>query len=179
MTSSLPPLQDPAQLLALGATPDEVRTRLNCALDDLETHLRTRQADWSEMQPGRAWTPAQEAEHVLLINDSVTKLTALLLSHAPLRDAPKPRGVLKGGKRQAPAFSQPGAAGLAFEDLDTRWAQGRAALTAVAGQVRETPGRTFWHPFYGELDALNWLRMLAGHAASHHALLEHSAAQRG
>lgn len=179
MTSAPQPLQDPAQLLALGRTPDEVRANLNAALDGLEAHLRERQADWTTTQPGREWSPAQEAEHVLLINDSIAGVMGLLLSDKPLREMPKTPGVLKDGKRQAPSFAQPSAAGLTSADLDTRWAQSRAKLEAVAEQVRETPDRTFWHPFFGDLDALNWLRMVAGHAASHHALLKKSAPQHG
>ena len=172
-------MQDPAQLLALGTTPDEVRANLNAALDGLEAHLRERQADWTTTQPGREWSPAQEAEHVLLINESITGVMGLLLSDKPLREMPRTPGVLKDGKRQAPPFSQPTAEGLGYADLDTRWAEGRARLSAVAAQVSETPGRTFWHPFFGDLDALNWLRMVAGHAASHLALLKKSAPRHG
>lgn len=166
---------DPAPLKALGRTPDEVRARLKAELDSFETHLRTRQHDWAAVQPGREWSPAQEAEHVLLINQSIAPLFKLLTSDKELRPMPQVRGTLKDGKRQAPPMSQPSAAGLAWEDLDTRWAEHRAQLTAAAELVRETPGRTYWHPFYGELDALDWLRMVTGHLYSHRRLLEQSA----
>ncbi|MFC4638576.1 DinB family protein [Deinococcus hohokamensis] len=169
------PLQDPAVLLAFGQTPAEARERLSTELDRFEAQLQARQADWTRPQPERDWSPAQEAEHVLLINEGVTRLLALLLSERELRAVPQTPGVLKDGKRQAPAHTMPSADGLAWAELDGRWAAHRARLEEVAAQIRETPGRTMWHPFYGELDALDWLRMVNGHLYSHRQLLERSA----
>ncbi|ACO45373.1 DinB family protein [Deinococcus deserti] len=172
MTQSL---QDPAVLLAMGRTPDEVRARLAAELDAFENELRARQADWSRPQAGREWSPAQEAEHVLLINEGITRLVGLLMSERELRPLPQTPGVLKDGKRQAPAHTLPSAEGLAWDELDSRWTQHRTRLEAAAAQVRDVPERTMWHPFYGELDALNWLRMVAGHLDSHRRLLKRSA----
>lgn len=167
---------DPAPLRAMGETPEAVQARVRDELDQFEAHLKTRQSDWSQVQPGREWSPAQEAEHVVLINRSITSLVALLMSDKPLRAAPQVPGSLKDGKRQAPPFSVPSEGGLAWDDLQTQWAEHRAALLAVTDSVRETPGRTFWHPFFGELGALDWTRMVAGHLGNHRRLLEKSAA---
>lgn len=175
-TGGMTTLQDPAGLRALGATPDEARARLSKELDRLEAHLRTRQADWSRAQPGRDWSPAQDAEHIVLIDGSIARLLALLLSDRELTPTAQVPGVLKDGKRQAPPFTVPSAEGLAWDSWETRWAEHRAALESVAARVRETPGRTMWHPFFGELDALDWLRMLAGHVRGHRVALEQSAA---
>lgn len=169
-------LQDPAGLRALGATPDEARARLNTELDRLEAQLRTRQADWTRPQPGRDWSPAQEAEHVLLIDSGIARIIGLLLSERELMPTPQVPGTLKDGKRQSPSSAVPSAEGLAWDTWESRWAEHRAAFGRVAAGVRETPGRTFWHPFFGELDALDWLRMVAGHARNHRLLLEQSAA---
>lgn len=167
-------MQDPSILLALGSTPAEVNDRLKRELDAFEAHLQTRAGDWTTTQQGREWSPAQEAEHVLKINRNITKLLGLLLSDKELRPVPHTPGTLRAGKRQAPEFSLPSGAGLS-SDWQAEWQAHRAALEQVAAHVRATPQRTFWHPFYGELDALNWLRMVTGHLYSHRQLLEQSA----
>ncbi|MHA0034026.1 DinB family protein [Deinococcus sp. PESE-13] len=171
------PLQDPAVLAFVGATPAEVGDRLKRELDLFWQHVQTRQDDWQQVQPGREWSPAQEVEHVMLINGAVTGVTRLLLSDRPLRPVPQEPGVLKDGKRQAPASALPSEQGVAWDEVQDKWAQSRAAAEEVSAQVRATPDRTFWHPFFGELDALDWQRMLASHVMSHRLLLERSAGQ--
>jgi hypothetical protein len=170
------PLHDPAVLRFVGQTPEEVRARLSVELDRFEAQLRGRQADWNTTQPGREWSPAQEAEHVMKIDNSIVPLMRLLLSDKELRPMPQVPGELKNGRRQAPAFSLPSHGGLSFEALDTEWAEHRQKLEATAAQVIPTPGRTFWHQFFGEIDALDWLRMITVHLRSHRKLLEESAA---
>ncbi len=170
------PQLDASSLRFMGETPGEVRARLSTELDRLEAHLRGRAHDWSTVQPGREWSPAQEAEHVMKIDDSIVPLLRLLLSDKPLRPMPQTPGTLKDGKRQAPPMSLPGEDGLPFDALDTTWAEHRTRLEEMAARVQPTPGRTFWHQFLGELDALDWLRMVAAHVRAHRKLLEQSAA---
>ncbi|MFC5847642.1 DinB family protein [Deinococcus petrolearius] len=172
-------LQDASVLRAMGETPDEVRARLSTELERFEAQLRRRRGDWTRPQPGRDWSPAQEAEHVLLIDTGVMRILGLLLSGREVQPMPQVPGALKGGKRQSPASAVPSAEGLAWDTWEARWAEHRAALEQVAAGVRQTPDRTFWHPFFGELDALDWLRMVVGHARSHRKLLERSAAEAG
>lgn len=171
------PLQDPAVLRQFGTGPAEVQAALHAQLDAFEAELRTHESDWSATQPGREWSPAQEAEHVVKINTGITRLLALLLSDRELHPMPQTPGVLKGGKRQAPAHSLPSETGLPWAGWETVWSEHRTALEAVAANVRETPGRTAWHPYFGELDALNWLRMVAAHLHNHRELLERSRTQ--
>ena len=76
-----------------------------------------------------------------------------------------------------PASALPSEQGVAWDEVAEKWAQSRAAAEEVSAQVRATPDRTFWHPFFGELDALDWQRMLASHVMSHRLLLERSAGQ--
>lgn len=161
-------------LRQFGATPAEVQATLRAELDAFEAELRTREADWMATQPGREWSPAQEVEHVIKINAGITRLLGLLLSERELRPMPQTPGVLKDGKRQAPDHSLPGDTGLNWNSWQEVWSEHRAALEAVAADVRETPGRTAWHPYFGELDALNWVRMVAAHLHSHRELLERS-----
>ncbi|GGL09072.1 DinB family protein [Deinococcus radiotolerans] len=173
MTTSL---HDPAALAVMGAGPDDVRARLDRELDLFEAHLRTRQGDWTQTQPGRDWSPAQEAEHVMKINDTIGRAVGLLLSERDLRPTPQIPGELTpDGRRIAPPHSRPSETGLAWEDLDAAWAQSRAGFLNVAAGLRATPGRTLWHPFFGELDALDWTRMVAAHLYQHRKALERSA----
>jgi len=170
------PLLDPAALAPMGATPEDVRARLDRELDLFHAHLRTRQGDWTRTQPGRDWSPAQEAEHVLKINDSIARGVGLLLSERELRPMPQTPGELTpDGRRVAPPHTQPGDTGLAWDDLDATWTHSREGLSTVTGALRATPGRTLWHPFFGELDALDWTRMVAAHLYQHRKALERSA----
>ncbi|GGL83267.1 hypothetical protein GCM10010840_21250 [Deinococcus aerolatus] len=170
------PMFDASALQFVGQTAEEVRTRLSVELDRLEAQLRGRQADWNTTQPGRDWSPAQEAEHVLKIDNSIVPIMRLLLSDKPLRPMPQVPGQLKDGKRQAPDFTLPSETGLSFAALETEWAEHRRTLEETAARVEPTPGRTFWHQFLGELDALDWLRMITVHLRAHRKLLEASAA---
>ncbi|ALW89862.1 DinB family protein [Deinococcus actinosclerus] len=170
------PLSDPAVLATMGATPEDVRARLEREFDLLEAHLRTRRDDWTRTQPGRDWSPAQEAEHVLKINDSIARGVGLLLSERELRPTPQTPGELTpDGRRVAPPHTRPSETGLAWADLDGSWTQSRAGFLNVAAGLRATPGRTLWHPFFGELDALDWTRMVAAHLYQHRKALERSA----
>ncbi len=177
-------------LVAYGQTQPEVLARLEQELKLFDAHLQTRQNDWAQVQAGREWTVAQEAEHVMLINISITRLLKLLASDRPLQAAPQTAGVLKDGKRQAPAYSLPSKQGVAWEELElsteqadteqadtnipSRWTEQQQALLDTVTITTANPERTFWHPFFGELDALNWARMVSGHLHSHRHNLEKS-----
>lgn len=167
------PLFDPAVLQHFGHTLQEVQANIRQEAEAFGAHLRTRQADWQQVQAGREWSPAQEAEHVMAIGDAASGAIRLLLSDKPLRAMPQISGKLVDGKRQAPEFSLP-TTGLPWDELDQRWTAHQTALLALADEIRATPGRTFWHPFLGELDALDWMRSLVGHLRGHRQLLEES-----
>lgn len=173
MTSNI--LQDPATLRALGETPADVQARLTRELDAFGEALQSREGDWQRQQPGRDWSPAQETEHVMKVNGAVASVLRLLLSDRPLRPGEQAPGELRDGKRQAPVATMPSETGTAWAEVEAHWQASRAALEAQAAQVRETPGRTVWHPFFGELDALDWLRMGVYHIGHHRRLMAQSA----
>lgn len=175
-TPALPPeLQaSRAELVTYGQVPEQIASNLQAELEALEAHLHQRQSDWLIQQPQRDWSPAQEAEHVLLVNDSVINLVLLLLSNKELPEMPKRLGKLKNGKRQAPSFTLPSQQGLAWDDLPNRWGQQSERLIELAANAKATPQRFMWHPFLGDLDALDWLRMLVRHTRGHRQLLEKS-----
>lgn len=169
------PLTDPAVLNVMGQTSDQVRTRLTVELNSLEAQLRGRQDDWNIIQPNREWSPAQEAEHILKIDNSAVPVLQLLLSDRDLRPTSQIPGEVKNGKRQSPSELLPSDEGIPFEQLDTTWAAHRQQLEEMAAQVKPTPGRTVWHEFFGEIGALDWLRMITLHMSAHRKLLEESA----
>lgn len=164
-------------LREMGETPADVLSRLEAELDAFGLHLATRAEDWQVTQPGREWSPAQELEHVIKVNDMAASVLRLLLSERPLRPSEPVRGELKDGKRVAPPASLPSAEGIAWADAQAAWQGSRERLTQQAAGVRPTPERTLWHPYYGELDALDWLRMASGHIAQHRQQLEAGRAQ--
>lgn len=161
-------------LRRLGATGDEVAARLTRELDAFETVVARSQARWHEPLPGREWTAAQEAEHVILVNESSARIAALLASVRPLRAAPRIPGEEVGGRRQAPEGTRPGP-GQSWEALAGRHAAAREQLLTLAGQIRDDPERTFFHPFMGDLTALDWLRMATYHVGHHRRQLEGAA----
>lgn len=168
---------DPAILRAFGETPEDVRHNLTRELEALEAHLKTREADWTRVQPGREWSPAQDIEHIIAVGKGGSMAAKLLLSGKELRAFPHVPGELKDGKRQSPEFARPSATGLAWDAWPGAWAEHRQQLEGLAASLRETPGRKLWHPYFGEIDAVDWLRSLAGHVRGHRELLQKSAAQ--
>lgn len=171
------PLFDAALLRAFGETPDDVSRNLTTELDALSAHLKTREGDWARVQPGREWSPAQDIEHIIAVGKGGGMAAKLLLSGKELRAFPQVSGELRDGKRQAPDFTLPSASGLPWSEWEGAWAEHREFLTGLAAHLRATPGRTLWHPYFGELDALDWLRSLVGHVRGHRELLEKSAKQ--
>lgn len=155
-----------AALRALGTSPEEVRDRLARELGAFEAAVLAAQGRWHEPLPGRTWTAAQEAEHVILVNEGTARIVALLLSDRPLRPVPQVPGEVVEGKRQAPDATRPGP-DQPWEALRERHATVREALLGQAPRATDDPGRRFFHPFMGELTALDWLRMAAYHVRHH------------
>lgn len=158
-------------LRAFGETPAEVRTRLERELDAFEAAVARAGSRWNEPLPGRTWTAAQEAEHVILVNEGTARIVGLLASDRPLRPVPAVPGELVEGRRRAPASLHPGP-GQAWSELEERHAASRAALLSGAERATEDPERRFFHPFLGDLTALDWVRMVGSHVRHHRKQLE-------
>ncbi|MPY66443.1 DinB family protein [Deinococcus sp. SDU3-2] len=163
--------QAAAGLRRLGTTGDEVAARLTRELDAFEATVARAQDRWHKLLPGREWTAAQEAEHVLLVNESSARIAALLASDRPLRPTPRVPGKEVGGKRQAPEGTRPGP-DQPWEALAERHAAVRTQLLTLAEGAGDDPERTLFHPFMGDLTALDWLRMAAYHVGHHRRQLE-------
>lgn len=169
------PREDPAQAAAtlrrLGTTGEEVAARLTRELDAFEAAVAGAQDRWHQTLPGREWTAAQEAEHVILVNESSARIAGLLASDRPLRPIPRDPGVEVGGKRQAPEGARPGP-DQPWDALAVRHVAVREHLLTLAARAGDDPQRTFFHPFMGDLTALDWLRMAAYHVGHHRRQLE-------
>ncbi|WP_104992541.1 DinB family protein [Deinococcus sp. NW-56] len=163
--------QAAAGLRRLGTTGDEVAARLTRELDAFEAVVARSQDRWHQPLSGREWTAAQEAEHVILVNESSARIAALLASDRPLRPTPRVPGEEVGGKRQAPEGTRPGP-DQSWEALAGRHAAVRAQLLMLVEHAGDDPERTFFHPFMGDLTALDWLRMAAYHVGHHRRQLE-------
>lgn len=158
-------------LRAFGASPADVRSRLERELDAFEAAVARSGGRWHDALPNRTWTAAQEAEHVILVNESTARIVALLNSDKALRPVPIVPGEVVEGRRQAPAAVQPGP-GQAWVELEERHAASRAALLGHVERATDDPERRFFHVFLGDLTALDWLRMAAYHVRHHRRQLE-------
>lgn len=126
---------------------------------------------WSvPLAPGR-WSPAQIAEHVLKVNTGISKVLYLLRQERALPPEARTPGVLVGGNAQAPAFSQPGDP-LAWAVLEPTWLEMQKRFLEETEAARDWTGRTRFHPYFGDLDALGWVQAAALHMAHHYRQLE-------
>lgn len=164
-----PGIQDElAALRAAYPTPEATAQGMRRELEAFEATLRRAAAHWGEPMPGRTWTPAQEAEHTILVNEGVGRLVRLLLSGKPLREVPHQPGRVEKGRRVAPPGTEPGP-GEGLEELLARHA---ATFPLLAGvRAEPDPERTWPHAFLGRLDALDWLRMAAWQTGHHRRTL--------
>ena len=156
---------DKAPLARFGNDPEAVRAALGREFTAFEALPAALAELWLEPRKPGAWSPAQITEHVMKVNVGMSKTLYLLRRDAPLPEQPRIPGVLKGGKAQAPAFSQPGE-GLSWEELKPGWLEHKTRFLAEAEHVGVS-GRSWFHPYFGDLDALGWLQAAAFHMAHH------------
>ncbi|WP_424949398.1 DinB family protein [Deinococcus sp.] len=154
-------------LTAFGETPAQIQTELYKALRRFAASIPEHQSHWQGAPAEGRWSPAQVTEHVLLVNEGVSKIVSLLLSDKPLRPVPTTPGETVGGKRVAPAGLEPAAA-MGWAELEPRWQASMALLTGLAARLEGADlSRRYFHPFLGELDAHDWTRMATFHTRHH------------
>lgn len=157
-------------------TPAQTAQGLGEELQAFGAALRPAAPHWHTRLPGRAWSPAQEAEHVLLVNEHTGRLVRLLCSDRPLRVMAQEPGRTENGRRLAPPGTEPGP-GETLEALLERHARSSALLAEF--RPGPDPERTWVHPFLGPLDALDWLRMAAWHTGHHRRAMARGLAELG
>ena len=160
------------QLRAFGETPDQIAVQLTLAFERFEAGVQARQGHWLRAPAQGRWSPAQVAEHVLIVNENIARVLRLLLSDKPLRALPREPGDYEGGRRKAPANLHPGE-GSAWDELLPRWQANRAVWSELSGQLHTAdPARKLYHPFFDEIDAHDWTRMVIAHLRQHRRQLE-------
>ena len=145
---------------------------------------------WLEPRAPGKWSPAQTTEHVMKVNTGMSKTLYLLRRDAPLPEQTRTPGTLVEGRAQAPEFSRP-EEGLSWAALEPTWLELKTRFLAEAEQAvgfqpnrfqpnRSQPDRsqidssrsdvaerTWFHPYFGDLDALGWVQAAAFHMAHH------------
>ena len=120
--------------------------------------------------PG-AWSPAQVTEHVLKVNVGMSKTLRLLRQDAPLPEQARTPGKLLEGKAQAPEFSRPSEP-QPWAVLEPQWDEMQRRLLSEVEQTQDWRSRTWFHPYFGDLDALGWAQAAALHMAHHRRRLQ-------
>ncbi|GAA6731072.1 DinB family protein [Thermus brockianus] len=116
-----------------------------------------------------AWTPLMVAEHIALVEESTARVLRRLrrlASGESLPPVPFVPGTYKEGKPQAPEGVRP-KGGLSLEEVLDLLQRARGFLLEEAAQADPHHPATFPHPFFGELNALGWVRAAAYHEAHH------------
>lgn len=162
-------------LTAFGETPEQIRAELHKALEQfgasaLEssgTGTPEPRPEWLTHPAPDRWSPAQVAEHVLLVNERVGRMVTLLCDGRPLPDLPMVPGVMVGGRRRCPPEIEPGA-GVPWAELAGRWHVSCELLTSPQLDLEGADlSRRLFHPFLGPIDAHDWLRMATFHTRHH------------
>lgn len=162
----------PKTLLArFGRNPETVKGALERELGAFRALPGEIGAVWLEPSAPGAWSPAEVAEHVLKVNVGMSKTLRILRGDAPLPEQPRTPGTLSEGRAQAPAFSLPGEP-QPWAVLEPQWAEMEERLLREAEQTHDWEGRTWFHPYFGDLDALGWAQAAAMHMAHHRRQLE-------
>lgn len=162
------PQEQMASLRTFYASPEKLVSQLREELDALAGTIWAATAQWQAVMPEREWTPAQEAEHALMVAEGTGKVVRLLRSEKPLQAQPEVPVEVIGGKRKAPPGTVP-TGEFTPEQLLARLEAVRPGLNVVA---EANPARTFYHPAMGHLDALDWLRMAAWHTRHHRQAIQ-------
>lgn len=157
---------------------DQIRARLKALIGGLT-------AAETEMRDGTGWTVAEIVEHLVLVEDGMTRICAKLLGEGAAAGASgdgaarisadflertiAARGVkVDAPERVRPTGTKPVADSLAALDSN------RARLNQLREQFENVDSSefTFPHPAFGALTAHEWLALLGGHEARHIAQIE-------
>lgn len=123
---------------------------------------------WLTPLKAGGWSPAEVTEHVLKVNIGISKTLRTLRQSAPLPAQLREPGQLVGGHAQSPAFALPGEP-QTWEVLLPRWQEMQARFLAEVEATHPDGwhGRTRFHPYFGDLDALAWVQSASLHMAHH------------
>lgn len=164
-------MSDKTLLARFGRTPETARAALARELGVFAAQPERLGTVWLEPYAPGKWSPAEITEHVMKVNVSIGKVLRLLRSDRPLPEQTQTPGQLANGKAQSPEFALPGAP-QPWEGLQPAWLEAGARLLAESQETEVWHGRTFFHPYFGNLGALGWVQAASLHTAHHRRQLE-------
>lgn len=156
------------------AANDKIRERLKETVENLTDE------QLNYLPEGEKWTVAQIVEHLSLVEDGMTRISAKLLNEAKENGKPSD-GTVKisedflqkiGGARQqkfeAPERAHPKLGQTIAESL-AKMEETRKRLNELRPlfETVECSDYKFPHPAFGELTAHEWLALLGGHEMRH------------
>lgn len=162
---------DPNLLKRFGRDPEGAKAALTSELSAFEALPPVLSDIWLVPRAPGAWSAAQTTEHVLKVNVGMSKTLRRLRRDGLVSEPSRTPGTLVDGKPQAPAFSLPGD-GLPWADLEPGWSAMRERFLTEVEATQGWSGKTWFHPYFGDLDALGWVRAAALHMAHHRKQLE-------
>lgn len=159
-------------LTRFGSEPEAVTASLTRELTRFGALPEGLGGAWTQPLKVGGWSPAEVTEHVLKINVGMSKTLHLLrLGRPSPQEAPRTPGVLVAGRAQSPEFGLPGAP-QPWSVLAPQWEAMRARFLREVGATTAWHGPTWFHPYFGDLDALGWVQAAALHMAHHRKQLE-------
>ncbi len=121
------------------------------------------------------WTIAQVAQHLVLMEDTVTTLLKKEIDDSESRPAerlkPIERTVDRTYKVEAPAHLEPEAGFYSKEELVQRLDQSRLALQDLLSQIDELSlltEKSAKHPVFGRMNLAQWVEFIGVHELRHH-----------
>ncbi|GEM47483.1 DinB family protein [Deinococcus cellulosilyticus] len=159
-------VEEKSFLSRLGTSAPEVMERLHQEIRRFQDAIAGAQDHWLTPREEGAWSPAQISEHVMLI--SRTMAHVLRAYQAPeLPPFPKTTGTYVNGKKQSPPYGLPGE-GKPWADLEPDWIKAHIRLVQAAEGILDWQDqRTVHHPYFGELNVLEWLQVATFHLIHH------------
>ncbi|MCA1556948.1 MAG: DinB family protein [Acidobacteria bacterium] len=163
---------------------DETRARLRERLETLSD------AELNARPSADAWSAAEIAEHLAIIEERLSKLFPVMLTKAEAggleRDAARPfqpvsvEKIVERSKREkytSPEMARPTGA-VSLQDSLARLSRSREAITSLRPRLEalDLTGVHYPHPVFGPMDAYQWLIFIGAHEARHLRQIESSMA---
>ena len=165
---------------------DNIRARLKATIAKLDDKKA------AFLPEGEKWTIAHIVEHIAIVQDGMTRISAKLLTQAQSagkqsngeailpENFAKKAAEARGLKFEAPDRVQP-TGKLTINESLAKMEESRQALEKLRPlfETVECSDYKFPHPFMGELSAHEWLALVGGHEARHLAQIEKILEQAG
>lgn len=153
---------------------DRIRAKLVAAVSAIPDEIAAASAD------GEPWSVAQIVEHLALVEESLTRVCAKLLSkaeaaglrsdgHARISNGFLERvGSPSTARIEAPEMVKPSGEKTIAESLQ-KMSESRSRVDQIRPMFEKFDGveAKFPHPVFGDMSAHEWLALIGGHEARH------------